>query len=105
MNSLMNLVAPITSLFPTQSVSQPVDPTTPTVGTPSFSQTLQTAFDNVNSAQNHASDLAKDFAIGRTSDIHGVMIASQQATIALRLTTQVRNKVVEAYQEVMRTSM
>ncbi|BDI30918.1 flagellar hook-basal body complex protein FliE [Capsulimonas corticalis] len=77
----------------------------PNALTPSFSQTLVSAMNSVNTAQNHAGALAQDFAVGKTSDIHGVMIASEQATVALQMTTQIRNKVVEAYQEVMRMSM
>ena len=72
---------------------------------PSFAQTLQNAFGQANALQNHASDMATAFAKGQTSDVHGVMIAAEQATLALQLTTQVRNKAVEAYQEIMRISM
>ncbi len=77
----------------------------PNALTPSFSQTLTSAFDKVNDMQNHAGAMTKAFALGQTSDIHGVMIAGEQATIALQLTTQIRNKVVDAYQEVMKISM
>ncbi|MCW3061066.1 MAG: flagellar hook-basal body complex protein FliE [Capsulimonas sp.] len=72
---------------------------------PSFSQTLTSAINDVNSAQLHSGAMTQDFALGKTSDIHSVMIASEQATVALQMTTQVRNKVVEAYQEIMRMSM
>ena len=72
---------------------------------PSFGATLQSALGGVNSLQLHAGTMAQDFATGRTSDVHGVMIAAEQATLALQLTTQVRNKIVEAYQQVMQISM
>ena len=72
---------------------------------PSFGDTLQSALGSVNTLQNHAGAMAQDFAAGKTSDVHGVMIAAEQATLALQLTTQVRNKVVEAYQSVMQTAM
>ncbi len=71
----------------------------------SFVSELGKALQSVNSAQNNAAGLATAFALHQTNDIHNVMIAAQQASLALQLTTQVRNKVVEAYQEVMRMSM
>ena len=77
----------------------------PNAVAPSFSQTMASALSNVNATQNSAAAMAQDYAVGKTSDVHGVMIASEQATVALQMTTQVRNKVVEAYQEIMRMSM
>lgn len=72
---------------------------------PSFGQMLQSALGQVSGLQDHAGQMATAFAQGKTGDIHGVMIASEQATMALQLTTQIRNKAVDAYQEVMRMSM
>jgi len=72
---------------------------------PSFAQMLENAFGQVNGLQNTAAKKAQDFARGKTSDVHSVMIAGEQATLALQLTTQIRNKAVDAYQEVMRVSM
>jgi flagellar hook-basal body complex protein FliE len=80
-------------------------PTDPNAVTPSFSNTLQNAFSKVNDMQNNAGEMARQFATGQTSDIHSVMIAGEQATIALQMTTQIRNKVVDAYQAVMQMSM
>lgn len=73
--------------------------------TPSFGQMLQSAFGQVNALQTHAGQMAQAFAQGKTSDIHTVMIASEQASLALQMTTQIRNKAVDAYQEIMRISM
>jgi len=41
-------------------------------------------------------------ALGENVELHDVMIASQKASITLQATMEVRNKVVEAYQEIMR---
>ena len=71
----------------------------------SFGKALESAAEQVNSLQNDAASQAQFFVAGQTNDIHSVMIASQKATVALELTTQVRNKVLEAYQEVMRMTM
>ena len=76
-----------------------------TPGGPSFGQMLQSALGQVSHLQDHAGQMATSFAQGKTGDIHSVMIASEQATLALQLTTQIRNKAIDAYQEVMRMSM
>ena len=76
-----------------------------TASGPSFGQMLQSALGQVSNLQDHAGQMATAFAQGKTGDIHSVMIASEQATMALQLTTQIRNKAVDAYQEVMRMSM
>lgn len=80
-------------------------PTDPNAMTPSFGQTLQAALGQVSDLQQKAGEQTRAFAAGQTSDIHSVMIASEQASVALQLTAQVRNKIVDAYQEVMRMSM
>ena len=74
-------------------------------GGPSFAQTLQGALGQVSALQDHAAQMTQAFARGKVSDIHSVMIASEQATVALQLTTQIRNKAIDAYQEIMRISM
>jgi flagellar hook-basal body complex protein FliE len=71
----------------------------------SFGDLFEKALQSVNDQQLQAQSLAKDFAVGKTSDIHGVMIAAEQANLTLQLATQVRNKAVEAYQDVMRITM
>ena len=68
----------------------------------SFAGTLQKAMENVNNLQVNAEDAAKKLAMGQAEDVHQVMIAVEQAKLAMQLTVQVRNKVVEAYQEISR---
>ncbi len=77
----------------------------PNAMTPSFGQTLQSAMTQVNDLQLKSGAMTRAFASGQISDVHSVMIAGEQATIAVQMATQVRNKVVEAYQEIMHTSM
>ena len=77
----------------------------PNAMTPSFGQTLQNAMTQVNDLQLKSGEMTRAFASGQISDVHSVMIASEQATIAVQMATQVRNKVVDAYQEIMRTNM
>ena len=67
-----------------------------------FGKLLSAALDNVNQLQTNAAKASIDLAAGTIQDISQVTIASEKAAIALQLTMQVRNKVVEAYQEMMR---
>ena len=63
---------------------------------------FKTSLDKVNDLQKEADVAIEDFATGKTRNIHETMIAVNKADLAFRLTMQVRNKMVEAYQEVMR---
>jgi flagellar hook-basal body complex protein FliE len=67
-----------------------------------FGEFLSEALSNVNQLQNDAKQASLNLAAGRIQDISEVTIAAEKATVALQLTMQVRNKVVDAYQEVMR---
>jgi len=71
-------------------------------GGPSFGDVVKNAVEEVNSLQAGADDLARKLATGDVQDIHQVMLALDKASTAFGLTVQVRNKVVEAYQEIMR---
>ena len=71
----------------------------------SFGHFLQNAIGEVNQAQLHAGDLSTRFAAGESIDVHQVMIAAQEASVALNLAIQVRNKLVDGYQELMRVSV
>lgn len=75
---------------------------TPAETAKSFSQFLTDALDQVNTAQVESAKLTDKFAAGQIEDIHQVMIASQKSTVMLQMTMQVRNKVIESYQEIMR---
>jgi flagellar hook-basal body complex protein FliE len=70
-----------------------------------FSQFLKDAINKVNTEQVKADVLTEKLAKGENVDLHQVMIASQKASISLQLALEVRNKVIEAYQEVMRMQM
>jgi flagellar hook-basal body complex protein FliE len=56
----------------------------------------------VNESQQVADDLAVKFIAGAVEDIHQVAFAMERAQLNLQLAVQVRNKIVEAYQEIMR---
>ncbi|WP_172371459.1 flagellar hook-basal body complex protein FliE [Sporosarcina jiandibaonis] len=67
-----------------------------------FGQVFKQSLEKVNAAQQESDLLTDKLVRGEVKDVHEVMIAAQKASLSLQLTLQVRNKVVEAYQEVMR---
>lgn len=70
---------------------------------PEFSQLLKMAVDQVNETQMQASSLATAYEKGDPSvDIPEVMIAAQKASVAFQAMTQVRNKLISAYEEIMK---
>ncbi|MFC7300886.1 flagellar hook-basal body complex protein FliE [Cognatiluteimonas weifangensis] len=67
-----------------------------------FAQTMAHAIDNVSRTQQTASELQQAFELGDPkADLARVMVAMQQSQVAFRATVEVRNKLVQAYQEVM----
>ena len=69
---------------------------------PSFGATLKEAVGKVNEMQKSADIQMQKVATGESSNISEVMIAAEKADIALKLMMTVRNKVIDAYQEVMK---
>lgn len=55
-----------------------------------------------NSLQKVADQKSLDFALGKSDNIHEVMMAQEQASIALQFTVQLRNSLLDAYNEIMR---
>lgn len=74
----------------------------PTETGASFLETLQSQLGHTNETMLAADKASQDFAAGKGRDLHDVMIAMEKADLSLRTVTAVRNKVVEAYQEIMR---
>lgn len=69
---------------------------------PSFGEYLTDAMGEVNDLQKESERLGAALAAGQVEDISQVIIAAEKADIAVQLTLAVRNKAVEAYQEIMR---
>ncbi|NMA64938.1 MAG: flagellar hook-basal body complex protein FliE [Clostridiaceae bacterium] len=68
----------------------------------SFKDIIVDALKNVNTLEQESIKMTEDFIAGKTDNIHSVMIASEKAAISLQFVMEVRNKVLEAYQEIMR---
>jgi flagellar hook-basal body complex protein FliE len=71
----------------------------------SFGQLLGQAMQDVNTLHHAADGGAARLAAGEDVDIHQVMIAMEKANISFGLALQVRSKLLEAYQEIMRMNM
>lgn len=74
---------------------------TPSEATETFASFLKTAIDGVAAQEQQAHAVSDLFLIGK-ADVNDVLIAASKAELSLSLTAQVRNKVIEAYQEIMR---
>lgn len=71
-------------------------------GAPSFADMLGNAVNKVNETQQASNKLAAAFEVGQSGiDLTDVMIASQKASVSFQAMTQVRNKLVQAYQDIM----
>ncbi len=71
----------------------------------SFMDYLTGALGQVDALQKDAASSAEKLALGDESYLHNTMIAYEKANLALQLTVEVRNRMVEAYQEIMRIQM
>jgi flagellar hook-basal body complex protein FliE len=95
MNSLSKIQTPFiqNQMIPKATTENKVD---------GFGDLFKKALQEVNAAQKESEKKTTELVMGEGTDIHEVMIASQKASLSLQLTVQMRNKAVEAYQEIMR---
>jgi flagellar hook-basal body complex protein FliE len=67
-----------------------------------FADALSGALQNVSAVQQRSSDMQAAYERGEVTDIAQVMLARQEAGVAFEATLQVRNKLLSAYQDIMR---
>ncbi|MPS68736.1 MAG: flagellar hook-basal body complex protein FliE [Novosphingobium sp.] len=67
-----------------------------------FADTLKSALDGVNAVQSRADGVTEAYQRGEVTDVAKVMLARQEAGVAFEATMQVRNKLLSAYQDIMR---
>jgi flagellar hook-basal body complex protein FliE len=70
-----------------------------------FGSLLSQAIDSINGTQAAADTAATQVLTGQSQDLSGAMIAMQKATVTFDLATQVRDKTLDAYNELMHTQM
>lgn len=71
-------------------------------GAPSFGQALDAALESVSRVQNESDEATRLFAMGREIDLHTVLLQVEKADLSFRTMMEVRNKLLDAYREVMR---
>jgi flagellar hook-basal body complex protein FliE len=92
----INGIRPFSTILPSElntKVEPPIN---------SFDTIFTDALKKVDIAQKESQAMTSKLITGEVQDIHQVMIASQKASLSLQLTVQVRNKMIESYQEIMR---
>lgn len=67
-----------------------------------FADALKSALDGVNSTQQNADNVTAAYERGEVTDVAKVMLARQEAGVAFEATLQVRNRLLSAYQDIMR---
>lgn len=79
----------------------PLKGTTALTATPSFSDRIGSAIDDLARSQAKAAQSATDFELGRTTDLASVMIDQQVASLGFQFALNVRNKALTAYRDIM----
>ena len=71
-------------------------------GGTAFGELLKDAISTVNELQKQSDQEIQKLMTGESQDLHGTVIAMQKADLSFQMMMQVRNKIVQAYQEIMR---
>lgn len=101
-------IGSIMSSFPTSGVGadMSVGTTTNTSATPGagtdFASVLASSLDGLQATQSKADGLALQAASGDLKDVHDYMIASNEASLATQMVVTIKNKAVDAFNEIMR---
>ena len=88
-----------------EAVKSPGPTVTGATGANEFGSLLESAVQKVNQTQTDASQSIQKFLTGQGEELHNVALATQRAAVAFDLGLQVRNRVVAAYQEVMKIAL
>jgi flagellar hook-basal body complex protein FliE len=95
----MNQIAQIRNFIP---LVKPEIPATQGDEVAGFADRLKKILGEVNDLQLQAGELSAKFAAGEIEDVHDVMIAAEKASVSFEMVMEVRNKLIEAYREMMR---
>jgi flagellar hook-basal body complex protein FliE len=87
-----------------ESLTNTVSPAKPeeTRSPESFGKMLARSLNDVNQLKVNADEAINELAAGKQTDIHQTMIALEKADVAFQLMMQIRNKIIAAYETVMR---
>lgn len=87
---------PFQTMFPKQTTNTPAE------ASQAFADMLKGAITAVNDAQIRSSEATEALINGEATDLHNVMIAGEKASLSLTAAIEVRNKAIEAYNQIMR---
>lgn len=96
----MTTISSITSQAPLALSLPDLNPVSQTEK--SFSDFLSSTLDQVNNAQNAGDTAIAKLSTGEAKNMHEVMIAVEKADISLRMLVQMRNKALQAYDDIMK---
>jgi flagellar hook-basal body complex protein FliE len=83
----------------------PLGETQKSSGTTGFQDILKDAIQRVEQSRSEATKAVEQFVSGENEDLHTTILATQKASLDFELLLQMRNKVVQSYQEVMRMQL
>jgi flagellar hook-basal body complex protein FliE len=98
------MILPVSNIPPIP-VADSLTPAGATDSSNEFSSILTNTISSLQSVQNNADSAVQQFLTGENDDLHTTVLATQRAEMAFELGLQVRNKVVSAYQEVMKMQL
>jgi len=99
-------IGTVGSLAPTHSIFTDIENDNAISGvTVPFSDYLKQALNSTNDLLIQSQNLSDAFAAGETDNIHQVMLMAEKADIAFQFTMQIRNKIMDAYSEIMRMTI
>lgn len=95
-----DLIIPKTS--PVLSAPGITDSNVPNLSNKGFGDVLKGLVEETNELQRNAGELQGKFLLGEVQDLHSVMVAVEEASIAFNLVMEIRNKLLESYQTLLR---
>ncbi len=102
--SSIGRITPLKNMEGVSSLTGSLFPKTEEASGTVFESFLNTAIDNLNTTNSYLSDAENEeikFALGETENTHDLAVALQKASTALQYTVAVRDKLLEAYREIM----
>ncbi len=70
-----------------------------------FQEMLENSLKEVNELQLDSNKAVRSLAAGKHENIHETMIAMEKASVSFQMMMQIRNRIIDAYQEILKTSM
>lgn len=98
----INSFVPSREIFNNMSIGKEVEKSTSNI---TFGDVLKEKLHKVNESQIASEEITEKFIKGEDVEVHNVMVAAEEAKLSLQMAVQVRNKLVEAYQEINRIQL